>query len=130
MPRRVNAQERSAGTVPPAFLPAAARVLAVLEPEALTGPDLSLELGLSLWMQRTGVGLLGARSALMSLRRALLQTSSLDRETEPVPILAGDPRTALLGLAVYVHGLIMRAAARARSTPRAVVETALAALGS
>lgn len=113
---------------PSGFLPAAARVLAVLEPEALHGPDLSLELGLSLWMRRTGTGLFGARSELMSLRRALLKTSTLDTATEPVPLMPGDPRTALLGLATYVHGLVLRAASAVGDDPRQVVERALTAL--
>jgi hypothetical protein len=120
-------QRKDAGNT--RFLPAVARVLAVLESETLRGPDLSLELGLSLWMRRTGVGLFGARSELLSLRRALLATSSLDAASEPVPISARDPRTALLGLAVYVHGLLLRAAAVNRTTPRQMIETAIGALG-
>lgn len=107
------------------FTPVAARGIAVLAPEDLTRGNLTIELGLSLWMHRTGTDLRGVRNELLGLRHALLAASGLDIESEPVPLLAGDLRTGVLGLAVYLDGLIDRAARHAQLGRPEVVEKAL-----
>jgi hypothetical protein len=108
--------------------PLLARGLAILELEDLTEGNLTLELGLSLWMRRTNSDLYAVLEALMALRDVLLEASGMDRRTEPVPLLAGDCRTAVLGLAIYIRGLVMRAANATSSSRREVVEEALAIL--
>ena len=95
------------------FAPVAARGIAVLAPEDLTRGNLTLELGLSLWMRRTGTDLRGVRDELLRVRSALVAAAGLDPRTEPVPLLAGPPRRAVLGLAVYLDDLVNRAARRA-----------------
>jgi len=109
-----------------AFAPVAARGIAGLAPEDLTRGNLTLELGLSLWMHRTGTDLAEVTSALLAVRDALLEASGLDRASEPVPLLAGDAKTAALALAIYLDGLIDRAACRAEVTRDTAVDAALA----
>ncbi|HMD46979.1 MAG TPA: hypothetical protein VKG43_12505 [Acidimicrobiales bacterium] len=118
----------SNGTAQAAFVPALARGLAALEPSDLADGNLSLPLGLSLWMRRSGTDLVGARQMMLVVRGALLAASGLDRATEPTPLLAGDERTVVLHLAVYLEGLVARAARAAGESRRAVVEAALALL--
>jgi len=110
------------------FAPVAARGIAVLAPEDLTRGNLTLELGLSLWMHRSGTGLAGVRAGLLGVRAALLEASGLEQATEPVPLLAGEPRTAVLSLAIYLDGLVERAARRAGLSRTEMVEAALACL--
>jgi hypothetical protein len=109
-----------------AFAPLAARGIAGLSPEDLTRGNLTLELGLSLWMHRTGTDLAEVTSALLTVRDSLLEASELDRTSEPVPLLAGDAKTAALALAIYLDGLIDRAAHRSGTTRDAAVDAALA----
>jgi hypothetical protein len=105
--------------------PLLARGLAILEPEDLHPGNLTLELGLSLWMRRTRSDLRGVRDALLKVRGALLEAGGLDRQTEPIPLLAGDDRTAVLSLALYIKGLVNRAAHSAQRSRREIVEAAL-----
>lgn len=107
-----------------------ARGLVAMDHEDLAEGNLSLELGLTLWMSRSGTGVLALRSTLMALRRALLSASALDEDTEPVPLLAGDERTVVLHLAIYLHGLLDRAARSVPSTASSVAEEALARLSA
>ena len=89
---------------------------------------LTLPLSVSVWLHDAGADLGGARAALLDLRGALLAGSGLDARSEPVPLQAGDERTVVLHLAVYLHGLVVRAAtARARSA--AAAERAVGVLG-
>ncbi len=107
------------------FAPIAARGIAGLTPHDLTRGNLTMELGLSLWMHRTGTDLRGVRDELISVRGALLEASGLDGKIEPIPLLAGDLRTGVLSLAIYLDGLITRAAEQARTDRAAIVEAAL-----
>jgi len=100
--------------------------LALMTRDDLAEGNLSLPLALSAWLRFTGVEPPGACSGLLGLRRALLETSELDTKSEPTPLLARDPSKALVGLAIYVHGLIARSSSSARDTSVAVVEEALA----
>jgi len=110
------------------FAPVAARGIALLLPEDLTRGNLTIELGLSLWMHRTGTDLAGVRSELLGVRRALLKASGLDAPSEPVPLFAGDLRNGVLGLAVYLDDLISRAGRHAGLDRSAIVEVALGLL--
>jgi len=111
------------------FTPEMARGIARLEPGDLFDGGLMLPLGLSVWLRRTGTGLHQARGLMLAVRRALLEVSGLDRVTEPVPLLAGDERTVVLHLAVYLDGLVSRAARATHATRTEVVERALLELG-
>ena len=72
--------------------------LAELGPVDPTSGDLSLELGLSVWMRRSGISLEEARRALLALREHVIEACGLDPATEPVPFVGpvapprrGDP---------------------------------------
>jgi hypothetical protein len=66
-----------------------------------------------------------ARDAMLELRAALLRASGLDERTEPVPLLVADPVAATISLALYMDGLLQRAA---RMTARSRVDIAAHAL--
>ena len=48
----------------------------------------------------------------------MLRASGLDERTEPVPLLLADPVAATISLALYMDGLLQRAA-RTNATSRA-----------
>jgi hypothetical protein len=104
------------------------RGIATLIPDDLCTGNLGLELGLSLWMRRADLAVADACSILLTVRDALVATSELDPDHEPIPLLAGDDRTATLGLAIYLHGLVDRAACHTGRSRNAVAEEAVAAL--
>ncbi len=91
--------------------------LADLEPEDLTQGNLTVPLGLSLWMRRGRIRVETARDAMLELRAAVLRASGLDERTEPVPLLVADPVAATISLALYMDGLLQRAA-RMQATSR------------
>jgi hypothetical protein len=99
--------------------------LADLEPEDVTHGNLTIPLGLSLWMRRGRIRVETARDAMLELRAALLRASGLDERTEPVPLLVADPVAATISLALYMDGLLQRAA---RMTARSRVDIAAHAL--
>ena len=80
--------------------------LADLEPEDLSPGNLTVPLGLSLWMRRGRIRVETARDAMLQLRAALLEVSGLDERTEPVPLLVADPVAAVISLATYMDGLL------------------------
>jgi hypothetical protein len=102
--------------------------LATLVPSDLTPGNLSLPLGLSLWMRRGRVGTDTACAVLLQLRDALLRVSGLDQRTEPVPLLVNDPGAATVSLAVYLDGLLRRCARHAATTRLDMAERAVADL--
>ena len=72
--------------------------------------SLSLSFGLSAWMKRFGLGLDETVSTILKLRTALLTVSGLDTASEPVPLRVADRVMFVLNLAVYLDGLLGRAA--------------------
>jgi hypothetical protein len=102
--------------------------LASLSLEDLAESNLCLLFALSAWLHMADAGIGEACSSLLALRRALLEAVDLDTLQEPVPLLAGEPGTALSGLAIYLRGLMSRAAHQAGMPPEEVVEEALALL--
>jgi hypothetical protein len=112
------------------FVTEAAHGLATLEREDLAPGNLTVALGLSLWMRRAGIGSRRARSALLALRHALLEASGLDERTEPVPLVVADPGAAAISLAVYLDGLLRRAAATTHTARTEMAERAAALLVS
>lgn len=93
------------------FGPALLGGLAELGPVDPFSGDLSLELGISLWMRRSGTSLHAARSMLLELRPLILEVSGLDPATEPVPLVGRSPRHDVVNLVAYVNDLLRRASA-------------------
>ena len=104
--------------------------LAELGPDDLGHGNLTLPLGVSVWMRRGKVGLDQARAAMFGLRRAVLVVSGLDDRTEPVPLVVADPVAATISLAVYLEGLLERAATTLGVSRRELAERVVAHLGS
>ena len=107
------------------FTSALARGIARLDAEDRRAGSLTLPLGLSLWMQRGGIGVTEAVDAMLDLRAALVEVAGLDRRSEPTPLLAGEPHTAVVGLARYLDDLMARAARWAGVSRVELVEAAL-----
>ena len=104
--------------------------LADLESEDLAPGNLSVSLGLSLWMRRGRVRVETARDAMLELRGALLEASGLDERTEPVPLLVSDPVAATINLAMYMDGLLERAARMSTTSREDMARRALALLAT
>ncbi|MDR3649247.1 MAG: hypothetical protein P4L20_09165 [Acidimicrobiales bacterium] len=100
--------------------------LADLEPEDLTHGNLTVPLGLSVWMRRGRIRVETARDAMLELRAAVLSASGLDERTEPVPLLLADPVAATISLAVYMDGLLQRAARMQATSREDIAQRALA----
>jgi hypothetical protein len=100
--------------------------LADLEAEDLASGNLSVPLGLSLWMRRGRIRVETARDAMLQLRTALLRASGLDEKTEPVPLLVADPVAATISLTLYMDGLLQRAARMTQSSRVDIATRALA----
>jgi hypothetical protein len=107
------------------FGPLAARGLARLAKGDAEPDSLTLVLHLSAWVRTAGVTISQACDDLVELRGALLEVSGLDRASEPVPILGVDVRRDVVNLAVYLRGLIVRAARAGGLGRPEVVELAL-----
>jgi len=105
-----------------------ARGLLELEADDLARENLSLELGLSLWMRRTAIDLPGVRDVLLSFRVAVIELSGLDRRTEPVPLISRDPVSGMRNLCIYLKGLIRRASEESGLDERQITERGLAEL--
>ncbi len=110
------------------FGPAVLGGLAELGPIDPFAGDLTLELGLSVWLRRSGTSLLEAREQLFEARRAILSVCGLDPATEPVPLVGRSPRADALTLAGYLGDLLRRAAAVSGWSVRVVAERAMAEL--
>ena len=106
----------------------AARGLAELQDDELRGNQLNLELEVSVWLRRSGAELSSAPRALLALRGALLEVSSLDVDKEPIPLVIADTQQAVPNLCVYLHGLVGRGAASIKLERPEFVEVALAHL--
>ncbi len=86
------------------------RFLARLADEGPVGVSLSLPFGLSASMKRHGLGLDETISAELAVRAVLLEVAGMDAASEPVPLRVPDPVMFVLNLAVYLDGLLGRAA--------------------
>lgn len=106
----------------------AARGLAELQDDDLRGERLNLELELSVWLRRTGAELSTVPRSLMALRAAILESSTLDADSEPLPLLVADTQHAVANLCVYLHGLIGRAARSIEVDRKELIEAALSHL--
>lgn len=68
-------------------------------------------------MARSGLTWAGAASALLEVRAALIHAHGIDIDTEPVPLLTGDPRQGLWNVAVYLWHLLERIALATGTSP-------------
>ncbi len=102
--------------------PLAAEALHVVGVAAEVGSseDQVIPFGLTATMARHGAGAEDVIEAILALRSAVITAAGLDPTTEPVPLVVGDPKVAVVNLAVYLLGLLDRAATAA-STDRATV---------
>jgi hypothetical protein len=93
------------------FCPALLGGLAELGPVDPFSGDLSLELGVSVWLRTSGTSLVEARRMLLELRQVILRVSGLDPATEPRPLVGRCPRLDVVNLVTYVGDLLRRASA-------------------
>ena len=97
-------------TVPEGFGPALLSGLADLGPVEPFSGDLSLELGVSVWLRTSRTPLLEARGRLLHMRELIIEVCGLDPATEPVPMVGRSPRSDVLTLVDYLGHLLRRAA--------------------
>ena len=98
-------------SAPTGFGPALLGGLAELGPVEPFSGDLSLELGISVWLRTSGTSLLEARSSLLEIRQVILEVCGLDPATEPVPLVGRSPRLDVVNLVGYIGELLRRASA-------------------
>jgi hypothetical protein len=113
---------------PTDFGPALLSGLADLGPVDPFSGDLSLELGISVWLRTSETSLLEARSALLDIRQVILGVCELDPATEPVPMVGRSPRSDVLNLVSYISELLRRASAGLGREPASIVRAVVAAL--
>jgi hypothetical protein len=113
---------------PTGFGPALLSGLAELGPVEPFSGDLSLELGISLWLRTSGTSLLEARSSLLEIRHVILEVCCLDPSTEPFPMVGRSPRSDVVNLVGYISELLRRASAGLGRGVEAVVEAVVAEL--
>ena len=73
--------------------------------------DLSLELGLSVWMKRNDIAYDDCRAAMLAIRASLLKVAKMDVRTEPIPLHGRSPEFDVLNFAAYLADLFVRASA-------------------
>jgi hypothetical protein len=107
-------------SVPEGFGSALLSGVAELGPVDPFSGDLSLELGVSVWLRTSGTPLLEARGRLLHIRELIIEVCGLDPATEPVPLVGRSPRNDVLNLVGYVGDLLRRAASMSGRTVLAV----------
>jgi hypothetical protein len=113
---------------PTDFGPALLSGLAELGPVDPFSGDLSLELGISVWLRTSGTSLPQARSSLLEIRQVILEVCDLDPATEPIPMVGRSPRSDVLNLVGYVSELLRRASAGLGRGVEAIVQAVVAEL--
>src|SRR5580704_7089545 len=112
--------EAMTSSVPEGFGSALLSGLAELGPVDPFSGDLSLELGVSVWLRMSGTPLLEARRRLLHIRELIIEVCGLDPATEPVPLVGRSPRNDVLNLVGYVGDLLRRAASMSGRTVHGV----------
>ena len=102
--------------------------LAELGPVDPFSGDLSLELGISVWLRTSGTSLLQARTSLLEIRQVVLEVCALDPATEPVPLVGRSPRSDVVNLVAYLSDLLRRASTGRGRGVEAIVRAVVAAL--
>lgn len=113
---------------PTGFGPALLSGLAELGPVEPFSGDLSLELGISVWLRTSGTSLLEARSSLLAIRQVILEVCALDPDTEPVPLLGRSPRSDVVNLVAYLSELLRRASTGLGRGIESIVQAVVAEL--
>ena len=113
---------------PTDFGPALLSGLAELGPVDPFSGDLSLELGISLWLRTSETSLPQARSSLLEIRQVILEVCDLDPATEPVPLVGRCPRSDVVNLVGYLSELLRRASAGLGRGVDAIVQSVVAEL--
>ncbi len=90
--------------------------------------DLSLELGVSVWLRTSGTPLLEARGRLLRMRDLIIEVCGLDSATEPVPFVGRSPRNDVLNLVGYLGELLRRAASGSGRSVQGVARLVIAEL--
>ena len=102
--------------------------LADLGPVDPFSGDLSLELGVSVWLRTSRTPLLEARGRLLHLRELIIEVCGLDPASEPVPFIGRSPRHDVLSLVGYLGDLLRRAAAASGHPVQGVARLVIASL--
>jgi hypothetical protein len=113
---------------PTGFGPALLSGLAELGPVEPFSGDLSLELGISLWLRTSGTSLLEARSSLLEIRHVILEVCGLNPSTEPFPMVGRSPRSDVVNLVGYISELLRRASAGLGRGVGSIVDAVVAEL--
>jgi len=113
---------------PTGFGPALLSGLAELGPVEPFSGDLSLELGISVWLRTSGTSLLQARSSLLTIRQVILEVCALDPDTEPVPLVGRSPRSDVVNLVAYLSELLRRASTGLGRGVESIVQAVVAEL--
>jgi hypothetical protein len=113
---------------PTGFGPTLLSGLAQLGPVEPFSGDLSLELGISLWLRTSGTSLIEARSSLLEIRHLILEVCGVDPSTEPFPMVGRSPRSDVVNLVGYISELLRRASAGLGRGVEAVVDAVVAEL--
>ena len=113
---------------PTGFGPALLSGLAELGPVEPFSGDLSLELGISVWLRTSGTSLLEARSSLLAIRQVILEVCALDPDTEPVPLVGRSPRSDVVNLVAYLSELLRRASTGLGRGIESIVQAVVAEL--
>ncbi len=115
-------------STPEGFASALLSGLAELGPVDPFSGDLTLELGVSVWLRTSGTPLHEARGRLLHVRELIIEACGLDPATEPVPLVGRAPRTDVLNLVAYVSELLRRAAAMSDRSLQSVAQLVIAEL--
>jgi hypothetical protein len=83
--------------------------LADLGPFPAPGDDLSLELGLSVWLCVSDAEIEEAIEAVYEVRSMVLEEAEMDVDTEPVPFVGRSSDRDLITLGSYMDNLLERA---------------------
>jgi hypothetical protein len=73
--------------------------------------ELTLELGLSIWMKRNDIAYDDCRAAMLAIRASLLEVAGMDAQTEPIPLHGHSPEVDVANFASYLAELFIRASA-------------------
>ena len=115
-------------SVPEGFGSALLSGLAELGPVDPFSGDLSLELGVSVWLRTSRTPLLEARARLLHIRELIIEAGGLDLATEPVPLVGRSPRNDVLNLVGYIGDLLRRAASVSGYSVQSVARSVIAEL--
>ena len=91
------------------FPEALLRGLVALGPVNLRTENLTIELGLSLWMRQCVLAVEDANDVILALRAILIEVAGFDPRRKPTPLVGRSPEFDLVNLTGYLGGLLLRA---------------------